>query len=82
MNHEQITNGFQEAKKKLEESLEFFEGMRKEYIEMEDVAYYECHDTELDIIREDLSAIDDTIYCINESIGHMKRINIDIDYEL
>ena len=34
MNHEQITNGFQEAKKKLEESLEFFEGMRKEYIEM------------------------------------------------
>lgn len=82
MNRVQITNGFYEAKAKLEESLKFFNEMMSEYGNIENVLYDECKDAELDVIREDLSSIDDTLYCLNEAIEHMKRININIDYEL
>lgn len=62
MNHEQITNGFQEAKKNLEKSLQFFNDMMSDYGNKENVLYDKCMDNELDTIREDLSHIEDAIY--------------------
>lgn len=82
MRHEQITNGFKEAKENLEKSLQFFNDMMSHYCNIESRLYEKCKDSELATVRQELYELGDIVYWIEETLNSMKRINIDIDYEL